>query len=501
MAPVQDSTHKSSRTQRRRISTGVVGLDEVLQGGLISQKSYLVRGGPGGGKTTLGMHFLAEGLAQGETTLLITLGEPAEQIVENSPSLGEKAANLHYLDLSPDAEFFTDMESYAIFAPAEVEREPITQKIIDKVRELKPQRIFIDSINQFRYLAANEFQFRKQVLSCLRFLSGENATVLLSSEYSPESPDSDLQFMCDGVISLQLTEDYRSVRIRKFRGSSFRNGCHSMRLTDTGMKVFPKLIPNSYRREFTTETIPSNIPGLDDLLHGGIERGTVTILSGPSGGGKTTTGVQFLTAAAGRGDRSILYTFEEEVINLVNRAAAISIPAKDQVAKGTLSIAKIEPMQYAPDEFAAIVRKEVENHDTQIIMLDSVSGYSLTMEGDDVVTHLHALCKYLTNMGVTVLLINETESLAGGDLKGTEDGFTYLADNLILMRYMERHEDGQVELRKNISVVKKRLSDFEKTLREFKITPGGIKVSRPLEGLDGILSAEAITLDKDEEGS
>ncbi|MEN8446490.1 MAG: ATPase domain-containing protein, partial [Cyanobacteria bacterium J06555_13] len=234
---------------------------------------------------------------------------------------------------------------------------------------------------------------------------------------------------------------------------------------------------------------------------GGIERGTVTILSGPSGVGKTTTGLQFLTAASGRGDRAVLYTFEEEVINLVNRAAAINIPAKEKVSKGDLSIVKIEPMQYAPDEFAALVRREVENHETQIIMLDSISGYSLTMEGDDLVSHLHALCKYLTNMGVTVLVINETESLAGGDLKATEDGFTYLADNLILMRYMERHEDGQVELRKNISVVKKRLSDFEKTLREFKITTEGIKVSRPLEGLDGILSAEAITLDKDEADS
>lgn len=498
MPDVPSDTQKTSPSQRQRISTGVIGLDEVLQGGLISRKSYLVRGGPGGGKTTLGMHFLAAGLANDETTLLITLGEPAEQILENSPAINPDAANLHCLDLSPDADFFTNMESYAIFAPAEVEREPITQKIIDKVKAVKPQRIFIDSINQFRYLAANEFQFRKQVLSCLRFLSVEQATVLLSSEYSPESPDSDLQFMCDGVISLQLTEDYRSVRVRKFRGSSFRNGCHSMRLTNDGMKVFPKLIPNSYRREFTTEIISSNIKGLDELLHGGIERGTVTILSGPSGVGKTTTGLQFLTAASGRGDRAVLYTFEEEVINLVNRAAAINIPAKEKVSKGDLSIVKIEPMQYAPDEFAALVRQEVENHETQIIMLDSISGYSLTMEGDDLVSHLHALCKYLTNMGVTVLVINESESLAGGDLKATEDGFTYLADNLILMRYMERHEDGQVELRKNISVVKKRLSDFEKTLREFKITSAGIKVSRPLEGLDGILSTEAITLDKDE---
>ena len=498
MSQAPDSANKPPSSKPKRLSTGVDGLDELLRGGLIPHKAYLARGGPGSGKTTLGMHFLAAGLANDETTLLITLGETAGQILENAQAMGLNLANIHYLDLSPNADFFTKMESYAIFAPAEVEREPITQQIIDKVQTLKPQRIFIDSISQFRYLAANDFQFRKQVLSCIRFFLENQATVLLTSEYSPESPDSDLQFMCDGVISLQLTEDRRTVRISKFRGSAFRNGYHSMRLTGEGMKVFPQLMPRNFRREFTAEAIPSGIPDLDSLLHGGVERGTVTIFSGPSGVGKTTIGLQFMKEAAGRGERSVIYTFEEEVANLLNRSAAIGIPAKAMVEHGALSIVKIEPLQYSPDEFAAIVRQEVENQETRIVMLDSVSGYSLTMEGDDLVSHLHALCKYLSNMGVTVLLINESESLAG-DLKATEGGFTYLADNLILMRYMDRHQDGRVELRKTISVVKKRLSDFDKTLREFEITRYGIRVSHPLKGIDGILSTETIKLDREKD--
>ena len=450
-----------------------------------------MRGGPGTGKTTLGLHFLASGAASGEKTLLITLGEPAAQILENGENIGLSLEAVTLLDLSPDSDFFTQQQTYDIFSPAEVEREPITQKIVEGVKSLKPQRVFIDSVTQFRYLTSDAFQFRKQVLSCLRFLLEEGATVLFTSESSLENPDSDLQFMSDGAISLELTEERRTVSVAKFRGSDFRDGFHSLRLGSKGMEVFPKLLPRVHKRKFILEPISSGIPALDELLHGGIERGTITLLSGPSGVGKTTMGLQFMKEAASRGERSFIYTFEEEVEMLLKRSESINIPARVMIEQGALSILKIEPLQYTPDEFASLVRQAVEKENAQIVMLDSVSGYSLSMQSEDLVSHIHSLCKYLTNMGVTVIVINEVENLTG-DLRATESGFTYLADNLILMRYMDRHIDETVELRKSIGVVKKRLSDFEKTLREFEITRYGIKVSKPMSGLQGIFSSESV---------
>ncbi len=472
---------KNQRSQDR-LSTGIPGLDEVLDGGLIRGRAYLGRGGPGTGKTTLGLHFLNAGVANGEKTLLITLGESAEQISKNAEALGFEPKYMVFLDLSPSSEFFAKVQTYDIFTPAEVEREPTTQKIIEQVEILKPQRIFLDAMTQFRYLSTDAFQFRKQVLSFLRFLTEQGATVLFSSEGSEETPDDDLQFMSDGVINLNFSDNGRTLSVTKFRGSDFQSGNHSLRLTQKGIKVFPHLIPDGYKQEFVAEVISSGIPELDELVHGGFERGTITIISGPSGVGKSTLGLQFMKEAAGRGERSVVYAFEEWMETLIGRCESINIPVKKMIERGTLSVVQVEPMRFTPDEFASLVRHEVEELHTRIVMIDSVSGYRLSVRGEDLVSHIHAVCKYLQNMGVAVLLINEVESITG-DFQATEIGLSYVADNIVFLRYVEM----QGEIRKVIGVLKKRMSDFEKTLREFEISRYGIKVGKPLTRLRGIL--------------
>lgn len=465
-----------------RLSTGIPGFDEVLRGGLLPERAYLVRGGPGTGKTTLGLHFLAAGVVKGEKTLFITLGESADQIHKNATNLGLAPNGIAFLDLSPSSEFFTEIQSYDIFSPAEVEREPTTQKIIEQVKTLKPQRIFVDAMTQFRYLSTDAFQFRKQVLSFLRFLVEQGTTVIFSAEASEEAPDDDLQFMSDGVIHLTFSPEERTLSVTKFRGSDFRSGEHSLRLTHKGMKVFPQLMPEAYGQEFTAQPISFGIPELDELLHGGLERGTITIISGPSGVGKSTLGLQFMKEAAGRGERSVVYAFEEWKETLLNRCEGVNIPVHNMINQGTLAVVQVEPLHYTPSEFANLVRQEVEQKKARIVMLDSISGYRLSLKGEDLVSHIHALCKYLQNMGVAVILINEVETITG-DFRITEAGISYIGDNIVFLRYMEM----QGEIRRVIGVLKKRMSDFERTLREFEISRYGIKVGKPLTNLRGIL--------------
>ncbi|MGE5659781.1 MAG: ATPase domain-containing protein [Actinomycetota bacterium] len=472
---------------QNRLSIGISGLDEVLCGGLIPRRAYLVRGGPGTGKTTLGFHFLTAGVANSETTLFITLGEAEAQLRSNAQSFGFSLEGISFLDLSPSSDFFTEVQTYDIFLPAEVEREPITAKITEQVRTIKPQRVFLDAMTQFRYLSADPCQFRKQVLSFLRFLVEQGATVLFSSEGSNSIPDDDLQFLSDGIIDLEFTESSRSICVHKFRGSSFREGHHSLHLTETGIEIFPRLLPETFQRNFVTEVISSGIAELDELLHGGLERGTVTIISGPSGVGKTTVGSQFMKEAAGRGERSAMYIFEESFSTLLRRCESINIPVRTMLDQGTLSVIPVEPLLYSPDQFACLVRQEVEERGTQIVMLDSISGYQLSMQGEKLVNHLHSICKYLKNMGVTTILVNEIETISG-DIQVTEIGISYLADNIIFMRYMEHHTPQRVEVRKSIGVMKKRVSDFEKTLRELEITRYGLKVGKPMMNLSTILS-------------
>lgn len=475
--------HETTLTGTSRLSTGVEGLDEILYGGCLPGRAYLLRGGPGSGKTTLGLHILATGAARGESTLFITLGESVEQIRANAAQIGIDLTNVHFLDLSPDSETFTLMESYDIFSSAEVEREPITQKIVEAVQQFQPQRVFLDSITQFRYLSNDAFQFHKQILAFLRFLKEQHTTVFLTSEGSHNVPDDDLQFMSDGVFTLAFTGGSRTMSISKFRGSPFRSGHHTMRLTKNGMQVFPHLLLSDNFLSQEIETISFGIPALDALLHGGLERNTVSIITGPSGVGKTTLGMQFVKEAASRDENSLVYLFDEREETMLKRCEAVNIPVRAMLERGTLFIKQVEPLEYSPDEFAYMVRRDVTQQSAKIVMIDSVAGYRLSVQGDDLVPHLHALCKYLQSLGIAVILINEVESVTG-NFRVTEAGISYIADNIVFLRYLEIRG----EMHKAIGVLKKRLTDFEKTLRELEITSHGIRVGRPLADLRNILS-------------
>ncbi|MDY6802699.1 MAG: ATPase domain-containing protein [Cyanobacteriota bacterium] len=473
---------KTNNVSKKRLSTGVVGLDEVLDGGLLAGGAYLVRGCPGSGKTTLGMHFLGAGSSQGEKTLFITIAESEAQLRRNATNKGFDLTNVAFLDLSPTSDFFTEVQSYDIFSPAEVEREPITQRIVQQVQAQQPKRIFVDSVTQFRYLAVDEFQFHKQILSFLRFLQERDTTVLLTSEAGPEAPDEGLQFLVDGIINLEIAQTERTLSIYKFRNSRYDQGNHSMILTDLGMKVFPRVIPDRFSREFEREVLPSAIPGLDKMLHGGIERGTVTMLSGPGGAGKTSMGIKFLTEAAMRGERSVVCCFDETPSTLVERSRKLNMPIDEAMEAGNLVVSTFEPLDKTPDEFAHLLREEVEQRNTKLVMLDSISGYHLCFPQEYTVEHMHRLCRYLKNMGVAVIVINEVQAISG-KFQITDMKISYLADNVLFLRYLE----VKGELRKAVGVLKKRLSDFEKTLRPMNLTSDGIKVGEPMLNLRGIL--------------
>lgn len=470
-----------------RVSTGVPKLDVILRGGLVPGRAYLARGGPGTGKTTLGFHFLAAGAAIQERVLLISMGESEAQLKSNAGALGFELSSVSILDLSPTSRTFAANESYDIFSPDEVEHEPLTRQIVERIEAVRPQRVFLDSMTQLRYLSADAFQFRKRTLSLLRFMLERGATVLFTSEAGSDTPDDDLCFLADGIIEFEYKDDQRTLRVNKLRGSGFVRGHHDLRLTSSGIDVFPSLVPSGRTREFVLETLSSGIAELDQLLHGGLERETTSIISGPSGVGKTTLGLLFMAEAARRGERAVIYSFEEARSILLARAAKLGLYLDDLIEQGTLAMQKVEPLQYTPDEFAHIVLGDVEERGSRIVMLDGVAGYRLSIQRGALADHLHTLARHLTNRGVTLLVLNETEAITG-DFRATEVGISYLADNIIFLRYLEMHG----EIRRAIGVLKKRLSSFEKTLRDFEITGDGIKVGAPITNLRGILGGRLV---------
>jgi len=468
-----------------RTSTGVAGLDEILNGGLLAGRSYLVRGPPGSGKSGLGLHYLTTGTSQGESALYINLEEPEDQIRENARSMGFDLTDVGFLDASPGTDFFAKDQSYTVFEPDEVEGDGLTDRIVDRVEAVEPDRVFLDPVTHLRYLTSDDYQFRKQVVSFMRFLKEHDATVLFTSQRSASTPDDDLQFLADGIVELDQGEHGRSVSIPKFRGSDRQSGTHTLTISDDGLDVYPELVPGDYAAEFTTEAIPSGVDGLDSLLGGGIERGTITVISGPTGAGKTTTGTLFMEAAARRDEHSVVYLFEENESTFRHRTAALGIDVDEMVDAGSLTVEEVEPLDHSPEEFAARVRNRVEDHDAKVVMIDGIDGYKLSLRGQDdsLARKLHALGRYLKNVGVTVILVDEVDGVTG-DFRATNAGISYLADNILFLRHVEMHG----EIRKTVGVLKKRVGDFEHTLREFELTGAGVAVGEPLRGFRGILT-------------
>jgi circadian clock protein KaiC len=248
------------------------------------------------------------------------------------------------------------------------------------------------------------------------------------------------------------------------------------------MQVHPRLQPENNTSTEVGEMLSSGIPELDELLGGGISEGTITIISGPSGVGKTTLGLQFMKEAAGRGKRSILYSFEEESGTMMERSSSINIPVREMVERGTLQVQQFRPWSFDEGQFVDQIRKDIEGG-AEIVMLDSISSYEACGDSARMRAQLLRVCKHLIEQGVTVLLVNELRDITG-TFRATEGKISHLADNLVFLRYLEI----EGELRKAIGVLEKRAGNFEKSLREFQISEHGLRVGEPLVALRGVLT-------------
>ncbi|MFB6298480.1 MAG: ATPase domain-containing protein [Salinirussus sp.] len=474
-----------------RLPTGIDGLDAVLRGGFIAGRSYMLHGPAGAGKTIVGLHFL-DACEADETGLFVNLEEDIDDLRANAAALGFDTDAVEFLDLSPGAEVFTEDQSYEVFSASEIEQEPLTEQVTEAVRATEPDRVVVDPLTQFRYVIDDDYQFRKQIVGFMRFLKRQGATVLFTVQETDDLPTDDLQFISDGYVSLAVAGDRREVRVPKFRGSATRSGDHAFRITDDGIEVYPALIPERHERSFAVETLSSGIDEVDDLLYGGLERGTVTVVSGPTGVGKTTLGTQFAREAARRDDQSIVYLFEESRETYLARSEAIGLPVGEMIDAGLLRLEEVEPLALSPQEFASAVRDDVAAG-TEMVMIDGLAGYRLLVrDEDDLLRRLHALGRYLRNVGATTILVDETTDVVG-QFRATEREVSYLADTVVFLRHLELRG----ELRKAIGVLKKRASDYERTLREFAITGDGIEVGEPLTDLRGVLSGTPEFVDEE----
>jgi circadian clock protein KaiC len=469
--------------------TGIPGLDDVLKGGLARGRLYLVEGVPGAGKTTLAMQFLLEGVRRGEPVLYVTLSETSEEMHAVAHSHGWDLTGVSIRELLPPDGALESDEQYTMYHPSEVELASTTKLILEDVRRLKPTRVVFDSLSELRLVAGNPLRYRRQILALKQYFSGQQCTALLLDDMTATDQDPHVRSIAHGVLLLQLLSpeygaERRRLRVIKYRGKDYRGGYHDYCIRRGGLEVFPRLVAAEHRGGNSCARLASGVRELDDLLGGGVEEGTSTLLVGGAGTGKSTIAAQFCTAAAMRGQKSIVFMFDESPNTLFTRCRGVGIKLEEQVTSGMIKLVQVDPAELSPGELTSQIRKAVELDHVKIVTIDSLNGYLNAMpEERFLVIQLHEILMYLAQQGVATLLIGAHHGIIGSQMSAPVDA-SYLADAVILLRYFE----AKGEVRQAISVVKKRGGIHERTIREFGMHGGRIRVGEALRKFRGILT-------------
>ena len=469
-----------------RAKTGITGLDDILAGGLPRDRIYLVQGDPGVGKTTLALQFLMEGARDGERCLYITLSETTAEIQDVAASHAWSLDGIELVELSA-VEQSMRLEDNTLFEPSEVDLQETTATLLAHVDRVRPQRVVFDSLSELRLLAQSALRYRRQILSFKSYFADKQCTVLLLDDRTSRDDDLQLQSLAHGVIALEQTmptfgEERRQLRIQKLRGLKFRGGRHDCRISTGGIEVYPRIVAAEHEEPFVEAQLSSGIAELDNLLGGGLDKGTSTLIIGPAGAGKSAVAVQYAAAAAARGERAVVFAFDERVATLLVRSRSLGIEIDRYLANRTLVLQQIDPSEMTPGEFAHHVRTCVEAGAT-IIVIDSLNGYLQAMPEEKLLlVQLHELLGYLSHKGVCTILVMAQHGLIGAMESPTD--VSYVADAVLLLRYFEA--GGRI--RKAISVVKKRSGRHETTIRELTLGPSGVIVGEPLSRFTGVLT-------------
>jgi circadian clock protein KaiC len=483
-----DAREKITATPQR-LSTGNNGLDSILEGGFPTNRLYLIEGDPGTGKTTLALKFLLEGAASGERVLYVTLSETREEITDVAASHGWSLDGVDLYELVPSAESLKTESQYTIFHPSEVEFTETTSAVLDEVERIQPRRVVVDSLSEMRLLARDPLRYRRQILALKQYFAGRQCTVLLLDDRTSTGSDLQVRSIAHGVIELeQIALDYgaerRRMRVVKLRGSKYRGGFHDFRIETGGVVVYPRLVAAEHRQEFPHEMVTSGVAELDALLGGGLDRGTSTLILGPAGSGKSSIAAQFAATAAERGERAASFLFDEGVKTYISRASGLGREMKEQVEAGHMSLQQIDPAELSPGEFANSVRTAVERDGARVVVIDSLNGYLQAMPDERFLTvQMHELLSYLNQKGVVTLLVLAQHGFMGANM-GTPVDVSYLADTVLMLRFFE----ARGEVRRALSVVKKRTGYHENTIREMRMSAGGIAVGAPLKDFQGVLT-------------
>jgi circadian clock protein KaiC len=474
-----------------RCSTGIKGLDAVLDGGMPRDCFYLVQGDPGSGKTTLALQFLLEGKRCGERVFYVTLSETNAELEKVARSHGWSLDGIPMLELSAIESLLRPEGQTTVFHTSELELNSVTRLLLAETRKHEPKRVVFDSLSEFRLMAETPLRYRRQLLALKQEFTKREITVLLLDDKMDTGQlgsDPHVLSLAHGVIEMQqFSPDYgksrRRMRVQKMRGVPFREGYHDYVIEKGGIKLFPRLVAAEHHSEFRREPVRSGVAELDDILGGGLDRGTTTLIMGRAGTGKSTLALQYALELAKQGERSMLYAFDETADIVLERAAKLGMHLHAYMHDGLITLQQVDPAEISPGEFAHRILQSVRSG-CRLVVVDSLNGYLNAMPGEQFLTNqLHELSAYLNQQGILTVYVLAQHGL--GSATEAPVDLSYLADTVVYLRFFE----VTGEVKKALSVVKKRSGAHEPTIRELALEAGhGIRIGPPLREFRGVLT-------------
>ena len=480
----------SKRVAITQLPSGVPGLDDVLGGGLPEFSFNLIAGGPGSGKTTLAHQIMFAAADDGRPALYITiLGEPP----------------LKMLRYQQQYSFFDETKigksiRFAHFGGELLEHgiEAVLQAILREVEQTNPKLVFVDSFRSVinRSLQSGELELQSFVQRLSLHLTSWEATTFLIGEYEERETECNPIFtVADGIIWLsQATyrnSMVRKIQVVKMRGQGTIPGLHTMKISDAGIRVYPRL-PNPDRpkpRAFAPRVRRTiGVPKLDEMLGGGIPGGYSVLLVGPSGSGKTILATQFIRAGIAQGERGVIAVFEKRPDEYLTTAHGAH-ELEQLVADGKLRMLYLRPLDLSVDETMEEIAAAVKDLGATRVVIDSLMGFELALAPtfrEDFRESLYRMVGALVDIGVTVVMTAELVD-SYTELRLSPHGISFLTDGIVLQRYVEL--DG--ELRKVMVVAKMRGFDHSKELRLYDIRDGGIEIGDALSDREDILVGRA----------
>jgi circadian clock protein KaiC len=479
-----DPIDADGRTPLERVPTGIPGLDTVLRGGFLKAGIYIVRGEPGAGKTIFGNQFCFNHVAAGHHAVYVTL------LAETHDRMMQHMQTMSFFEPAriPDGLYYVN--------GFRVLEEDGIKGFIDLLRrEIRTHNatlLVLDGLVVTEESSGSDRDFRKFIRELQAHIAIEGCTALLltngrRNEYHPEHT------MVDGVIELHDVlfgmQAERELEVRKLRGTAALRGRHSFRITDEGIVVYPRievlLARPSAHDEWPDERCATGVSQLDAMLGGGIPRGTATLVLGASGAGKTSLGLHFLSQSTAE-EPGLCFGFYEMPLRLRLKASHIGIKLDSLIEQGHLAILWHPPTEDILDALGNRLVEAVRRRRVKRLVIDGLLGFQeiAADRPHRIGRFLTALANELRVLNVTTVYTTETRNLIGAVIEGPTIGLSTIAENLILLRYVEMRS----QLRRLISIVKMRDSDFDSSLREFRITSTGIELAHTFDSAEAILS-------------